>query len=229
MVRKLLIVDDDPKLRAFLRAGLEESGYMCEAAKNAEEALGAIERVGRERFDLILLDVMMPGRSGWDLLQELREAGDRTPVIFLTARHEVSERVKGLRLGADDYVIKPFEFGELLARIETSLRRRAELTTIQVGDLHMDLAHRVVNRAGDRVELSPKEFEVLHVLAENASRVVSRTELLHTVWGIDFDPGTNLVDVQVANLRRKFDRTGPALIETVIGEGYRLIPVGAPE
>jgi two-component system copper resistance phosphate regulon response regulator CusR len=226
MVRKLLIVDDDPKLRAFLRAGLEESGYSCEASKNAEEALGAIERAGRERFDLILLDVMMPGRSGWDLLQELRETGDRTPVIFLTARHEVSERVKGLQLGADDYVIKPFEFGELLARIETSLRRRRELTTIQVGDLHMDLVHRVVNRASERVELSPKEFEVLHALAENAGRVVSRTELLHTVWGIDFDPGTNLVDVQVANLRRKYDRTGPAMIETVIGEGYRLVPGG---
>ncbi len=221
MSPRLLLVDDDPKLRTFLRTGLEECGYECVAAKDADDALAEMQKAPGG-YDLILLDVMMPGRSGWDLLQDLRESGDRTAVIFLTARHEVGERVKGLRLGADDYVIKPFEFSELLARIEATLRRRDQLTTIEVGSLHMDLAHRIVQRNGQRVELSPKEFEVLHVLAENAGRVVTRTQLLSAVWGIDFDPGTNLVDVQVANLRRKFDRTGPAFIDTVIGEGYRL-------
>ena len=219
---RLLVVDDDPKFRAYIRRGLEESGIDCEVAagpRAAEEILAGGQEHG---IDLILLDVMMPQESGWDFLERLRAQGDETPVIFLTARHQVEERVKGLRLGAEDYVIKPFDFSELLARIEVVGRRRSEPGLLEVGDLRMDLHRRLVEREGVRIEMSPREFEVLHALAAARGQVLSRAELLHSVWGIDFDPGTNLVDVQIARLRRRVDRGGRPLIETVVGQGYRL-------
>jgi two-component system copper resistance phosphate regulon response regulator CusR len=179
-------------------------------------------------FDLILLDVMMPGRSGWDLLEELRGCGDATPVIFVTARHEVDERVRGLRLGADDYVIKPFDLAELLARIHAVLRRRGAPTLVQVGDLRIDLVRRNVEDAGRRIELSALEFSLLRALAEAKGRVLSRRELLRQVWDIDFETGTNAVDVQVARLRRKIGKSGPLLVQTVVGQGYRLAEPQAP-
>jgi two-component system copper resistance phosphate regulon response regulator CusR len=219
---RVLVVDDDPKLRGYLCAGLRESGMACETAADARSALEVLGRVRSEPFDVLLLDVMMPARDGWDLLQDLREAGRETPVIFVTARDSVEERVKGLRLGADDYIIKPFALEELLARIQAVVRRRRALEPVEYADLRIDLAQRAVWRAGQPIDLSPREFDLLRVLLARRDAVVPRTDLLRDVWGIDFDPGTNTVDVHIARLRRKIERRGRPLIRTVRGEGYML-------
>jgi DNA-binding response OmpR family regulator len=175
----------------------------------------------------VLLDVMMPERSGWELLEELRTEGRDVPVIFVTAKREVQDRVRGLRTGADDYILKPFEFDELLARIEAVVRRRGSAPVLAVGDLKLDPARRLAERAGRRIELSAREYDVLRVLVEGRGRVVSRAELLSTVWGIEFDPHTNLVDTTVARLRRRIDRGRAPLIDTVVGQGYRIVARGA--
>jgi two-component system copper resistance phosphate regulon response regulator CusR len=218
---RLLVVDDDPKFRGYISSGLRESGIDCAAAADPGEALSTLQNDARG-FDLILLDVMMPAQSGWDLLSDLRELGRETPVIFVTARDAVEERVKGLRLGADDYVIKPFAFSELLARIEAVIRRRRSLAPIEVFDLKLDLARRQVRRGDRSIDLSPREFDLLLALVQAEGKVLSRSELLRQVWSIEFDPGTNVVDVHIGRLRRKIDRHGPPLIQTVRGEGYRL-------
>jgi len=218
---RILIVDDDPKLRSYVSAGLAQSGIESVAAPDGESALAVLSSDTRG-FDMILLDVMMPALSGWELLHDLRERGRETPVIFVTARGSVEERVRGLRLGADDYVIKPFAFQELLARIEVVLRRRKQLPPIQVADLQLDLARRSARRGEHPVELSPREFDLLLALARAEGRVLSRAELLREVWGIDSEPSTNLVDVHIGRLRRKLDAHGTPLIQTVRGEGYRL-------
>jgi two-component system OmpR family response regulator len=219
---RLLIVDDDPKFRSYISGGLKESGSECETAADGEAAMKLLEDPGRPPFDLILLDVMMPVQNGWELLHELRAHGRETPVIFVTARDAVEERVKGLKLGADDYIIKPFAFDELLARIDAVIRRRKTMASIEYADLKLDLARRAVMRAGKAVDLSPREFDLLRTLVTNHDRVMTRAELLHEVWGIDFDPETNVVDVHVARLRRKLDRLGKSLIHTVRGEGYKI-------
>jgi DNA-binding response OmpR family regulator len=218
---RLLIVDDDPKLRNYVCAGLEQSGIEGVSAPDGQSALAILEDDSRG-FDLILLDVMMPEVTGWDLLADLRERGRETPVIFVTARDSVEERVRGLRLGADDYVIKPFAFQELIARIEVVIRRRKELPPIEVGDLKLDLARRQARRGDNAIDLSPREFDLLLALVRAEGRTLTRTELLRDVWGIDGEPATNLVDVHIGRLRRKLDAHGPALIHTVRGEGYRL-------
>ncbi len=220
---KILIVDDDPKLRGFVAKGLETHGIDSVSASDGAEALAVLERSIADRPDLVLLDVMMPGKSGMEFLEELRRRGHDLPVIFVTARRGVEDRVKGLRIGADDYVLKPFEFDELLARIEAVIRRRQSVPVFEFGDVRIDVARRIVERAGQRIELSPKEFDLLRTLAEARGRVVSRTELLKVVWGINFDPETNVVDALVARLRRRIDRGGASLIDTVIGQGYRLV------
>ncbi len=217
---KVLVVDDDVRLLETLAKGLAASGIATRTAEGVDAALELLER--EDGFDLILLDVMMPGRPGWELLESLRGAGDETPVLFVTARDAVEERVRGLELGADDYIIKPFALAELLARMNAVVRRRRALPTLRVGELSIDLAHHRVERAGELVELTPREFELLCALAEEPSRVHTREELLRKVWGMDFDPGSNVVDVHVGRLRRKVDRRGAPLIRTVIGEGYRL-------
>ncbi len=217
---RILLVDDDPKLRRYVQRGLEEHGLACETAADAAEARTCVARGGP--FDLLLLDVLMPGEDGWRLLEELRAGGDPTPVIFLTAVAGVDDRVRGLRLGADDYVSKPFELRELLARIEAVLRRRDALLPLVVGDLRLDRAHRVLERDGQRIETSPREFELLQALAEARGEVLSRAELLRRVWGIGFDPETNVVEVAIARLRRRLRSGGRAHIETVTGKGYRL-------
>lgn len=195
-----------------------------QTSASGEEALQLLAERGPGAFDLLLLDVMLPGSSGWDVLEHLRRNGDTTPVIFLTARSAVDERVKGLRLGADDYVVKPFEFTELLARIEAVRRRNAHGTTIVLGALRLDLELRVAEIGSRRVEMSPKEFELLVVLVRARGRVLSRAELLERVWGMGFDPGTNVVNVTVARLRRRLEAWMPDAIRTVAGEGYALAP-----
>jgi DNA-binding response OmpR family regulator len=219
---RLLVVDDDPKFRSYISNGLRESGCECATAADGDAAMKMLEAPGAAPFDLILLDVMMPVQNGWDLLHDLRERGRETPVIFVTARDAVEERVKGLKLGADDYIIKPFAFDELLARIGAVIRRRQSLAPLEYADVKIDLARRVVVRAGKAVDLSPREFDLLRTLLAHHDQVLTRAQLLHEVWGIDFDPETNVVDVHVARLRRKLDRHGKPLIHTVRGEGYKL-------
>src|SRR5688572_3569075 len=218
---RLLVVDDDPKFRSYISTGLAESGIDSVTAGDPAAALEVL-RNDKQGFDLILLDVMMPVKTGWDLLIEMRQEGRETPVIFVTARDTVEERIKGLKLGADDYVIKPFAFSELLARIEVAVRRRKALPPIEAYDLRLDLVRRQVTRAGKPLELSPREFDLLLTLVRAGGTVLSRSDLLRNVWGIEFDPGTNVVDVHIGRLRRKLDRHGAPLIHTVRGEGYRL-------
>ena len=222
---RCLVVDDDPKFRSYISSGLQQSGIECRTASDGAAALAVLESPAEAAFDLILLDVMMPVKSGWELLHELRDKGRETPVIFVTARDAVEERVRGLKLGADDYIIKPFAFEELLARIDAVIRRRQSLPPLRLGDLELDLGRRLARLGGQTIELSPREFDVLRWLVQHPERVVSRSELLREVWGIDFDPETNVVDVHVARLRRKLERTGAAVIQTSRGEGYRIAPV----
>jgi len=223
---RILIVDDDPKLRAFVSKGLEAHGMQTSVASNGLEARAVLASLPQVP-DLILLDVMMPGGDGMGLLEDLRRHGIDVPVIFVSAARAVEDRVRGLKLGADDYLVKPFQFDELLARIEAVARRRVTTLVHEVADLRLDVGRRIVERAGQRIDLSPKEFDLLRALVEARGRTVSRTELLEVVWGIRFDPGTNVVDALVARLRRRVDRKGIPLIETVVGEGYRLAPKGA--
>lgn len=215
----VLLIDDEDSIREYVRTVLESEGIGCVAVGDTETARERLS--GDDDFEVILLDVAMPGESGWDFLEVLRGSGDETPVIFLTGRGSTEERVKGLNLGADDYIAKPFEATELLARIDAVVRRSRQLPLIEVGDLKLDLARRIVSRGGRRVDVSPREFDVLQALVEAKGEVVSRVELLKRIWGIDFDPGTNVVEVQVARLRKKLQRSGPPVIETVVGKGYR--------
>ena len=223
---RVLVVDDDPDFRSYVLAGLKRAGIDCEGAADGPAAKELLDRVGVEPFDLILLDVKMPGQSGWDLLLEMRELGRETPVVFLSGMDSVAERVKGLRLGADDYIAKEFDFDELLARIGAVIRRRRGLAPIEYADLKLDLAKRTVWRGGHPIGLSPREFDLLRTLVSRAGQVISRTDLLREVWSMDTDPQTNVVDVHVARLRRKIDRAGVPLIQTVRGEGYRLAAPG---
>jgi two-component system OmpR family response regulator len=223
---RVLVVDDDPDFRSLLLAGLRKAGLDCEGSPDGPTARGLLDRVGTEPFDLILLDVKMPGQTGWDLLLELREHGKETPVIFVSGLDTTEEKVKGLRLGADDYVTKDFKFDELVARIEAVIRRRRSLAPIEYADLKLDLTKRTAWRGGQQIDLSPREFDLLRTLVSRPGQVLNRSDLLREVWSIDFDPETNVVDVHVARLRRKLDRYGVPLIHTVRGEGYRLAAPG---
>lgn len=216
----LLLVDDDPTLRTHVCAGLAARGMACEAAADAEEALERLR--GKRPWDLVLLDVTLPGADGWSVLESLRAAGDETPVIFLTASHEPVDRVRGLRLGADDYVVKPFDFEELVARVEAVLRRRQPPEVYAVGEVRVDLSAKRAFRAERDLELSQREFGLLGALIRAEGRVLSRRELLAQVWGMDFDTGTNVVDVAVMRARKKLDQGGAHSIQTVVGEGYRV-------
>jgi two-component system copper resistance phosphate regulon response regulator CusR len=216
---RVLIVDDDPKLRSFLSRGLEEDGAECKTAADGDEMDRVLDGAS---FDVILLDVMMPGRDGWSMLESLRSAGDETPVIFLTARHSVEERIRGLSLGADDYVLKPFEFGELLARIQAVLRRRKSVPRLEFGPLRIDPVRRTARHGTQLLELSPRDLDLLQALIEVRGAVLSRRELLRDVWHMEFDPGTNVVEVAIARLRKRIHPSGPARIETQVGEGYYL-------
>ena len=217
---RVLVVDDDPKLRNYLSRGLGESGYDSRTADCGEAALEALRA---ESFDVVLLDVMLPDAEGWDVMASLRSEGFAVPVIWVTARDALDERIRGLRMGGDDYVVKPFALAELLARIEAVLRRREQSLALRVGGLEID--HRLgrVVREGVEIDLTRTELGLLKRLAEQPGHAVTRTELLKAVWNIDFDPGTNMVDVHIRRLRQKVDRPfARPLIHTVRGEGYSL-------
>jgi DNA-binding response OmpR family regulator len=217
----VLLVDDDPKLCRTLQRGFQELGHDCETFESGELALARVRDPDSRRPDVVLLDVMLPGIDGWETLQRLRDGGEPVPVIYLTARHAVDERIRGLELGADDYVIKPFEFPELLARVQAVLRRRTGRAPIVLGDLVLDLDVRRASIGGRRLELGDKEFRMLATLAGEPGRVFDRPELLRRVWELEFDPGTNVVDVLVARLRRKL-APHQNTIQTIAGRGYRI-------
>jgi two-component system copper resistance phosphate regulon response regulator CusR len=218
-----MIVDDDDEFVTFTRIALEKAAMKTVGVRSAERALEALRSEPAGSFDLILLDVNLPGASGWDFLLDIREAGSETPVIFVTSRDAVADRVKGLKLGADDYLIKPFEYEELLARIDAVLRRRRGLSPIEFGDLRIEAARRKVERGGFAVPVSPREYDLLMALVRANGEVVSREELLRDVWDISFDPETNVLDVHLGRLRKKLDRHGRPLIQTVPGKGYRAV------
>lgn len=230
---KILIVEDDSKTADAVRAGLEGEGYEAGVARNGDEGLA---RLGVERFDLVVLDWMLPGRDGIEILGEMRGRGDRTPVLLLTARDAVEDRVLGLDGGADDYLVKPFAFAELLARIRVLLRRsgQEEAARLQVADLSLDLRTRQVARGGEAVLLTPREFEVLLHLMRAEGQVVTRSMLAQEVWREPnrSTPLDNVIDVHLARLRKKIDEGRAAkLVHTVRGVGFvcRADPVPSPD
>ncbi len=219
---RLLIVEDDKKTAAYLQKGLSENGLVVDIADQGEE--GLFLATMRE-YDLIVLDVMLPKRDGWSVVAEIRRSGKQTPVLFLTARDRVQDRVKGLELGADDYMVKPFAFSELLARIRSILRRGQawQLEIVRVADLEIDLRGHKARRGGTRLDLTPKEFALLSLLARRTGEVLSRTLITEQVWDMNFDSDTNIVDVAVRRLRTKVDDPFPTkLIHTIRGVGYVL-------
>ena len=215
---RLLLVEDDAKLVRALERGLEQEGYAVDATVSGEEAL---EQATAQEYDAVLLDVMLPGIDGFAVCEALRRADRQIPILMLTARSEVPHRIRGLDAGADDYLVKPFDFGELLARLRALVRRGSAV--LEVGDLRIEPLTRAVTRGGEPVELSPREFAVLEFLAQRAGTPVSRAELLEQVWA-DAAPGSaNVVDVYVGYLRRKLDRPQMApLIRTVRGVGFMM-------
>jgi two-component system copper resistance phosphate regulon response regulator CusR len=220
---KILLVEDEPKTASYLKIGLTQAGFTIHVATDGWEGL---DLARTEAYDLVVLDVMLPGLDGWEVIRRLRVENKTVPVLFLTARDEIDDRVKGLELGADDYLVKPFAFAELLARIRTRLRRSqpaAALDKLSVGDLEMDLLRRRVTRAGKRIELTAKEFSLLELLVRHAGEVLPRMLIASDVWDVNFSSDTNVVDVAVRRLRSKMDdEFDTKLIKTVRGVGYVL-------
>lgn len=220
---KILIVEDEPKTGDYLRQGLREAGFAVDLVTNGIDGL----HHGLDgNHDLVILDVMLPGLDGWQVLQNLRSRGRQMPVLFLTARDQVEDRVKGLELGADDYLVKPFSFAELLARVRTILRRgrnSSESTALRVADLELDLLRRRVSRAGMRIDLTAKEFGLLELLMRRQGEVLPRSLIASQVWDMNFDSDTNVIEVAVRRLRAKVDDGfNVKLIQTVRGMGYVL-------
>lgn len=225
MSQTIMVVDDDEKITALIKRSLVFEGYAVMTASNGAEALKLILQ---EEPDLIILDVMMPALDGWEVVRRIREGGLALPVLMLTARDEVQDRVKGLELGADDYLVKPFALEELLARVRALLRRAGDKvaeggTRLQYRDLTMDLDSREVFRGGRQIELTAKEFELLHLFMENPKRVLSRDTIMEKIWGFDYAGESNVLEVYIAMLRQKTEAGGePRLIQTVRGTGYVL-------
>lgn len=219
---KVLLVEDERKISDFVVKGLTELGYVVERAQDGDDGFW---HATTQSYDVIVLDIMLPGRDGLSILKALRQAGNTVPVILVTARGELDERLEGLNLGADDYLTKPFFLEELAARIQ-ALHRRASghsLSLLQVEDLVLDLSTREAQRGGESIELTTREFNLLEFLMRSPGRVLTRTQILEHVWGYDFDPNTNVVDVCIQRLRKKIDPEGAApLIQTVRGAGYRM-------
>lgn len=217
---RILIVEDNPRISGFLRKGLEEEGYVVESSGHGDEAFDLARDGG---FDAAIVDVMLPGRSGIELVRDLREEGDDLPILLLTALGRSEEKVRGLDAGADDYLTKPFDFSELSARLRALLRRASGTSapTLRAGSLELDPRLRQVTRDGESVTLTPKEYSLLEYLMRNPGRPLSRAMIMEHVWGIRFDPGTNVVDVFINALRNKLDPEH-SLIRTVRGVGYLL-------
>lgn len=219
---KILIIEDEAKTAAYLQKGLSEEGFVADTAPTGDEGMRLAQG---NPYDLIILDVMLPGRDGWSIMENLRKEGSQTPVLFLTARDTVQDRVRGLELGADDYLVKPFAFSELLARVRSVLRRgpTRQLGPVKISDLEIDLTAHRVTRAGKRLDLTPKEFGLLSLLARRAGEVLSRTLIAEQIWDMNFDSDSNVVDVHVRRLRMKVDDPFEnKLIHTVRGVGYVL-------
>jgi DNA-binding response OmpR family regulator len=219
---RILLVEDEPQAARILAKGLREQTYAVDVARDGEEA---VYQAGVSDYDLIILDAGLPLKDGFEVCRELRAGGSSVPVLMLTARDAVQDRIAGLDFGADDYLTKPYDFRELLARTRALLRRGQVLKpeTIEVEDLMVDTRSREVRRGGMRVELTAKEYALLEYLARRAGDVVSRAEIAEHVWDVDFDPFSNLIEVYIQRLRRKIDEgRGSRLIRTMRGEGYRL-------
>jgi two-component system copper resistance phosphate regulon response regulator CusR len=219
---RLLIIEDEKKTAAYVTKGLGEHGFIVDAEKDGEEGLA---RALATDYDLVIVDVMLPRRDGWSVLRELRRGGKDTPVLFLTARDAVPDRVRGLELGADDYLVKPFAFSELLARIRSVLRRRlpGQAESLCIEDLEIDFIRHRATRSARRLELTPKEFALLSLFARRQGEVLSRTLIAEQVWDMNFDSDSNVVDVHVRRLRAKVDDPfDTKLIHTVRGVGYVL-------
>jgi two-component system copper resistance phosphate regulon response regulator CusR len=220
---KILIVEDEPKTGDYLKQGLVEAGFSVDLLRDGKDGL---HHALTESIDLAILDVMLPGLDGWGVLAGIRRAGKDLPVLFLTARDAVDDRVKGLELGADDYLVKPFAFSELLARVRTLLRRGAKTSgteLLRVADLELDLLRRRVTRAGKRIDLTAKEFALLELLLRRQGEVLPRSLIASQVWDMNFDSDTNVIEVAVRRLRAKVDDSfEPKLIRTVRGMGYVL-------
>ncbi len=221
---RVLLVEDEPLISEFIAKGLREAGHNVDHAATGPDGL---HMASNETYDALILDRMLPGLEGLELLRILRASGHRTPVLMLSSLGDVEQRIMGLRGGADDYLAKPFSFAELMARLEGLLRRQTSgqetSTNLRVADLEMDLLKRSVKRAGQNLELQPREFRLLEFLMRHAEQVVTRTMLLEAVWDYHFDPQTNVIDVHVSRLRQKIDRgLGPPLLHTVRGAGYLL-------
>jgi DNA-binding response OmpR family regulator len=219
---KVLLAEDERKVSHFIRKALKEAGYEVEIAYDGKQAM---DQAGKQTFDVIILDIMMPGQDGLAVLRRLREERNSTPVMLLTARGEVSQRVEGLELGADDYLAKPFAMRELVARVNALSRRSSgdRATTLRVADLSMSLLTREVTRGGQKIDLAVREFALLEFLMRYPGRVLSRTSICEQVWDYHFDTGTNVVDVYINRLRRKIDDFHEVkLLQTVRGVGYIL-------
>ena len=219
---KLLIVEDEPKTGDYLKQGLSEAGFVVDLVRDGHDGVHATVEGD---YDLVVLDVMLPGLDGWQVLQAIRREGKQMPVLFLTARDRTEERVKGLELGADDYLVKPFAFSELLARVRTLLRRgrATESPVLKVADLELDLLRRRAMRGRERIDLTAKEFALLELLMRRQGEVLPRSLIASQVWDMNFDSDTNAIDVAVRRLRAKVDDPfEPKLIHTIRGMGYVL-------
>ena len=220
---KILLVEDDRSISRFIAKGLKEKGYVVDVSHDGEEGL---QLMLNRSYDLVVLDILLPGLNGYEILKAMRDRKVGTPVICLTAKGEQEDIVQGLELGADDYLVKPFSFAELQARIAAVLRRGqkdADMTRLAIGDLKLDMINRTVRRKERDIELSGKEFLLLEYLMRNAGQILTRTMILEQVWGYNFDPSSNVIDVHINHLRGKIDSNSPAkLIHTIKGVGYVL-------